>query len=85
MEWLKDLLKKWKVQVSVAGGVVIIATAWGTCNYEPDLTGGASSDEPILSEEMEPASTTTTTEASTSTTAEKNATTAADTTATETE
>jgi len=34
MEWLKDLLKKWKVHITVVGGVVVIATAYGTCNYE---------------------------------------------------
>ena len=34
MEWLKDLLKKWKIHITVVGGVVVIATAYGTCNYE---------------------------------------------------
>ncbi len=35
MEWLKSLWARWKVQVSVAGGVLVIATAYGTCSVEP--------------------------------------------------
>ena len=35
MEWLKSLWAKWKVQVSVVGGVLAVATAYGTCTYEP--------------------------------------------------
>ena len=34
MNWLKDLLKRWKVQVTVVGGVLVVATMYGTCNYE---------------------------------------------------
>ena len=35
MSWLKDLLAKWKVTVAVVGGCLVIATAYGTCTYEP--------------------------------------------------
>ena len=35
MEWLKSLWARWKVQVSVVGGVLVIATAYGTCSVEP--------------------------------------------------
>ena len=35
MEWLKSVWARWKVQVSVAGGVLVVATAYGTCSYEP--------------------------------------------------
>ena len=41
MNWLKDILNRWKVQISVVGGVVVIATAWGTCNYEAPASGDA--------------------------------------------
>lgn len=56
MNWLKELLNRWKVQISVVGGVVIVATAWGTCNYEPPV----SSDVSEVPERAVPASTETT-------------------------
>jgi len=35
MEWLKSLWTRWKVQVSVVGGVLVVATAYGTCSVDP--------------------------------------------------
>ena len=35
MEWLRSLLARWKVQVSVVAGALVIATAYGTCTLEP--------------------------------------------------
>tara|TARA_E500000331_G_scaffold337750_1_gene366187 strand:+ start:5831 stop:6097 length:267 start_codon:yes stop_codon:yes gene_type:complete len=35
MEWLKSLWSRWKVQVSVVGGVLVVATAYGTCSVDP--------------------------------------------------
>jgi hypothetical protein len=35
MEWLKSVWARWKVQVSVIGGVLVVATAYGTCSCEP--------------------------------------------------
>jgi len=35
MEWLKSVWTKWKVHVSVVGGVLVIATAYGTCSVDP--------------------------------------------------
>ena len=35
MEWLKSQWAKWKVHVSVVGGVLVVATAYGTCNVDP--------------------------------------------------
>ena len=50
LETLKSLWARWKVQVSVVGGVLVVATAYGTCSYEP----------PTVSEvEVVPVSTTT--------------------------
>ncbi len=37
MEWLKSVWARWKVQVSVIGGVLVVATAYGTCSYEPPV------------------------------------------------
>ena len=56
MNWLKDILKKWKVHITVVGGVVVVATAYGTCNYELPVVVGiddaAETDlvEPVKSE-----------------------------------
>ena len=35
MEWLRSLLARWKVQVSVVAGALVIATAYGQCTLEP--------------------------------------------------
>ena len=35
MEWLKSLLARWKVQVSIVAGALVVATAYGTCTLEP--------------------------------------------------
>jgi|TARA_Y100000310_G_scaffold190315_1_gene190230 hypothetical protein len=37
MQKLKDLLKKWKVEVSLVGGALVVATAYGSCVYEPPV------------------------------------------------
>ena len=37
LDWLKAAWAKWKVQISVVGGVLVIATAYGTCTVEPAL------------------------------------------------
>tara|TARA_B100000131_G_scaffold196191_1_gene188596 strand:+ start:246 stop:599 length:354 start_codon:yes stop_codon:yes gene_type:complete len=54
MEWLKSLWARWKVQVSVVGGVLVIATAYGTCSVDPeavstntDTTAGTTASETI--------------------------------------
>jgi hypothetical protein len=31
MEWLRSLLARWKVQVSIVAGALVVATAYGTC------------------------------------------------------
>ncbi len=36
MELLKSLWAKWRVHVSVVGGVLVIATAYGTCSVDPE-------------------------------------------------
>lgn len=70
MEWLKSLWTRWKVQVSVVGGVLVVATAYGTCSVDPAAVSG---------------NTTTTETTETNTTVEVSATTTAGTTAGTTE
>lgn len=35
MEWLKSLLASWKVRVAIVGGAVVVASAYGTCSFDP--------------------------------------------------
>lgn len=35
LESLKSLWARWRVQVSFVGGVLVVATAFGTCSYNP--------------------------------------------------
>ena len=35
LEWLKSTWSRWKVHVSVVGGALVVATAYGTCTAEP--------------------------------------------------
>ena len=35
MDWLKSLWASWKVRVSLVGGVLVVATAYGTCEVDP--------------------------------------------------
>ena len=35
IESVKALWAKWKVQISLVGGVLILSTVWGTCSYTP--------------------------------------------------
>ena len=45
MEWLKSVWARWKVQVSVVGGVLVVATAYGTCSVEPPVVEEESAEE----------------------------------------
>lgn len=70
MEWLKSLWARWKVQVSVVGGVLVIATAYGTCSVEPATVSdnGETETTPTVNETVEVSATTETTEETTETT-----------------
>ena len=37
MEWLKSQLARWKVQGSFVAGALVVATASGTCIFEPPV------------------------------------------------
>jgi hypothetical protein len=83
MEWLRSLLARWKVQVSVVAGALVIATAYGTCTLEPPAEE-VSENAPAA----ETVETTTTVEVSATTSTEEvnsPTTTTETTTATETE
>ncbi len=71
LEWIKSVWAQWKVQVSVVGGVLVIATAYGTCSVEPATVSDAtptSTETSTTSEAVEVSSTTTeTTEEGTTT------------------
>jgi hypothetical protein len=69
LEWLKSTWARWKVQVSFVGGVLVIATAYGTCSYEPQVVSDAGDNSSAVEATTEPVSVevseTTTTEANT--------------------
>ena len=37
MNWLKNLWANWKVQISIVGGALVIATTYATCTVDPDV------------------------------------------------
>ena len=76
MEWLKSLWSRWKVQVSVVGGVLVIATAYGTCSVEPPAVSdnGTTETTETINETVEVSATTETTEETTDTTTDDGAT-----------
>ena len=75
MQKLKDLLKKWKVEVSLVGGALVIATAYGSCVYEPPADEEAATVEVTTSEAtgaVEDAEATATAEETTATTSSES-------------
>jgi hypothetical protein len=38
LDKLKNFLSKYKVHVAVVGGVLVVATTFGTCSFEPSST-----------------------------------------------
>ena len=73
IESLKSLWARWKVQVTFVGGVLVVATAFGTCTYDPqEVSEVHDTDEaPVEEASVEEASNTTTeTETKTTTTGE---------------
>ena len=41
LESLKSLWARWKVQVTVVGGALVVATAYGTCSFDPQTVSEA--------------------------------------------
>ena len=69
LDWIKSVWAKWKVQVSVVGGVLVIATTYGTCSVEPPEAEPAATTEETTAL---PASSTETTDDSTTGTTSTN-------------
>jgi len=51
LDKLKEMFKSWKVRVSLAGGVLVVATVFGTCYYNPTETSGDVEDADVPAEE----------------------------------
>ena len=82
MDKLKELWSKWKVQVTVVGGVLVVATAYGTCSYQPPSDNDA---EEVSSVEVDANATTVSSESTATETTESTATETTESTATTTE
>jgi hypothetical protein len=65
LDWLKSAWERWKVHVSVAGGILVVATAYGTCTYEPPSEPVSVEDAATETTSVEAATTTTGTSATT--------------------
>ena len=68
LESLKSLWARWKVQVSFVGGALVVATAYGTCSYDPQTVSEAEVVTPATEETTLPAAETTTVTTETETT-----------------
>ena len=64
MDWLKSQWASWKVKVSVVGGVLVVATAYGTCEVDPGEVSSNTTEatEEVVTETIEVSATTVTTE-----------------------
>lgn len=68
LEWLKSAWASWRVRVSVVGGVVVVATAFGTCSFDPQEVSEATVVPVEVNVETAPVSETVETENTTTTT-----------------
>ncbi len=59
LDWMKSVWAKWKVQVTVVGGVLVVATAYGTCSVDPTTVSDNTATEEMANS-IEVSSTTTT-------------------------
>tara|TARA_A100001015_G_scaffold202123_1_gene225721 strand:+ start:1095 stop:1349 length:255 start_codon:yes stop_codon:yes gene_type:complete len=83
LESLKSLLARWRVQVAVAGGALVVATAYGTCSYDPQAVSEVETTPTV--EPVEVTTEETTTVPVSGTVTEDNTTTTTETTTTTTE
>ena len=47
LQKVKDFLAKYKVHVTVVGGVLVVATALGTCSFDPSEVSEAETTEVV--------------------------------------
>jgi|TARA_R110001583_G_scaffold16234_34_gene66440 hypothetical protein len=86
LETLKELLSSWKVKVTLVGSAIVVATAYGTCVYEPvDSDGDQVEAAPASNNEANNANTGTTSTGTTSTGTTATGTTNTNTTTTNTD
>ena len=45
LEWLKSAWASWRVRVAMVGGVIVVATSFGTCSFDPQQVSDASTVE----------------------------------------
>ena len=64
LDWLKAAWASWRVRVTMVGGAIVVATAYGTCSYDPQEVSEAEV-APQVEAETEQVSETTTTETTT--------------------
>jgi len=69
MERLKDLWGRFKVQISFTAGCLVVATAYGSCSFDPSQTSTDAGEEAT---EDAPAESALSTEPTTETTAPSN-------------
>jgi|TARA_R110002124_G_scaffold117248_3_gene274282 hypothetical protein len=67
LESLKPLWAKWKVHVSVVGGALVVATAYGTCQVDPGAVSTNTPTETTTNETVEVSAMTTGTTTDTTT------------------
>tara|TARA_Y100001937_G_scaffold111645_1_gene158473 strand:+ start:27 stop:263 length:237 start_codon:yes stop_codon:yes gene_type:complete len=41
LDWLKAAWASWRVRVAVVGGTLVVATAYGTCSFDPQTVSEA--------------------------------------------
>ena len=58
LDWLKSQWASWKVKVAVVGGTLVVATAYGTCSFDPQTVSEAEVT-PTVERETEQVSNTT--------------------------
>lgn len=76
LEWLKSAWASWRVRVAMVGGVVVVATAYGSCSFDPQQVSDATNVTTETTPTTVPVSTdTTTTTGTTTTTTETDTTT----------
>ena len=45
LDTIKDLVSRYKVQVMLVGGAIVVATTWGTCTFEPNEEASDAAEE----------------------------------------
>ena len=55
LEKVKSLWAQWKVQISVVGGVLVVATAYGSCTFEPPVAEEPAVEEAAATDDATPA------------------------------